>query len=96
MMINLDKIIKGFISGTIEINDVIEKYDISYFLLVKLIKNYCYSNKISITEDISYRLNTPIRKMLDLIRHGMSYKELAEKYNCSSYTILKRLTEYCE
>ena len=27
MMINLDKIIKGFISGTIEINDVIEKYD---------------------------------------------------------------------
>ena len=96
MMMNLDKIISNFISGTIELNDVIEKYDISYFLLVKLIKNYCYSNKIPIAEDISYRLNAPIRGMLDLRRHGMSYRKLSEKYNCTSDAIRQVLIKYCE
>ena len=96
MMMNLDKIISNFISGTIELNDVIEKNDISYFSLVKLIKNYCYSNKIPIVKDISYRLNTPIREMLDLRSHGMSYRKLAEKYKCTSDAIRQGLIKYCE
>lgn len=96
MMMNLDKIISNFISDTIELNDVIEKNDISYFSLVKLIKNYCYSNKIPIVKDISYRLNTPIREMLDLRSHGMSYRKLAEKYNCTSDAIRQGLIKYCE
>ena len=96
MMMNLDKIISNFISGTIELNDVIEENDISYFSLVKLIKNYCYSNKIPIVKDISYRLNTPIREMLDLRSHGMSYRKLAEKYKCISDAIRQGLIKYCE
>ena len=64
--------------------------------MVKFIKNYCYSNKIPITEDISYRLNTPIREMLDLRRHGMSYRKLAEKYNCTRDAIRHGLIKYCE
>lgn len=39
MYIDLDKICKDFIDGKTEINDIIKKYNINYFKLVKYIKN---------------------------------------------------------
>ena len=95
-MINLNKIINDFISGTIELNDVIEKSGISYFKLVDYIKKYCMENNILMDEDISYRLNAPISEILNLLRQNITYKEISRVYKCSSQTLKNRLVKYCE
>ena len=96
MYIDLDKICKDFIDGKTEINDIIKKYNINYFKLVKYIKKYCFGNGILMNEEITRRLEIPIKEMIDLRKQGISYKKLAERYGYSNLGVRQILIKYCE
>ena len=92
---DLYKICEDLIHDKVEIKDVINKYEISYFKLIDFIKKYCFHYKILIDEDIKKKLDAPLSEMLELRKQGISYGKLSEKYNCSLPTIRKKLIEYC-
>lgn len=98
MYIDLNKVCIDFINKKVEINDIIKKYNVNYFKLVKYIKKYCFENGILVNEEIIHRLEIPIKQMIDLRRQGASYWDIAEKYNysISVTTITNKLKEYCE
>ena len=67
-IINIQKIhiSDDFVNGKIEINDVISKYKINYFIFVKFIKRYCAYYKIIIDDKLQARLNIPLKEMYEL------------------------------
>ena len=93
---DLYKICEDLIHDKVEIKDVINKYEISYFKLIDFIKKYCFHYKILIDEDIKKKLDAPLSEMLELRKQGISYGKLSEKYKCGSRVIEKRLVKYCE
>ena len=93
---DLYKICDDFVNGKIEINDVIKKYKINYFIFVKFIKRYCAYYKIIIDDKLQARLNIPLKEMYELKKECMPYEELAKKYNCNANTIKRKLKEYCK
>ena len=63
---DLYKICEDLIHDKVEIKDVINKYEISYFKLIDFIKKYCFHYKILIDEDIKKKLDAPLSEMLEL------------------------------
>ena len=75
-------------------NDLASKYNCSSAIIrTKLIK-YCEENNYSLHGKNIVRL--PMKKVYELKKQGITYKDLASKYSCSLSTVKRRLIEYCK
>ena len=81
-------------------DEIAEKYNSKPSVIKSLIDRYCKRNNISQSDNIKYKkidndLNLPSEEIYKLKKSGLSYRKIAEKYNCSWKAIKIILIKYC-
>ena len=77
-------------------DELSEKYNCNYSTILNRLKSYCEQNNLKIPKAKSgpKQKTLSIEEIYKLKSQGMSYKKMAEKYNCTYVTIRRRLKEY--
>lgn len=79
-------------------NDLAFKYNCSSTTIKTKLIEFCKENNYEIPETASWpkQIELPMKEVYELKKQGMTYNDLAFKYNCSSNIVRVRLIEYCE
>ncbi len=76
--------------------ELAEKCNCSDVTILKRLAEYCEQNNLEIPKVKKRRkqITLPMEEIYKLKSQGMSYRKIAEKYDCAYETIRRRLTEY--
>ena len=93
---NLERIIKDFIDGRLEIEDVIASTNLSIYRTKNVIKKYYEINKIAMPEEVKQRIELVYERILKLYELNNTYNDIAKIYNCSQTAIKNMITSFSD
>ena len=84
--------------GGMTYKELSKKYDCNVAIINQSLKEYCKENNLELPQPSPSpkKLKLPVEEIYEFKKSGMTYKELAKKYNCNITTIRKKLEKYCE
>lgn len=93
---NLERIIKDFIDGRLEIEDVIASTNLNIYRIQNIIKKYYEINKITMPEEVNQRIKSVYGRIQKLYELNNTYSDIAKIYKCSVPSIKKILADFSD
>ena len=93
---NLEEIIKGFIDGRFEMEDVIASTNLNIYKIQNIIKKYYEINKITMPEEVNQRIKSVYGRIQKLYELNNTYSDIAKIYKCSVPSVKKILADFSD